>query len=48
MCGLVVFAHLQCGLELGNFDVANLGSCWWCHRAKRFGQGKLSLPYAWK
>jgi len=22
--------------------------CWWYHRARRFGQRELSLPYAWK
>jgi len=48
-CGPVVFAHLQCGLELRNGDGANLGSCWCRQRAKRFGQREreLSLPYAW-
>jgi len=48
VCGPVVFAHLQCWFEPRNLDGASLGSCWWCHRARRFGQRELSLPCAWK
>jgi len=44
VCGPVVFIHPQCGLESGNLDGANLGNCWWCHRARRFGQREVSIP----
>ena len=42
VCSLVVFACLQCGFESRNLDGANLGSCWWCQRTRRFGQRELS------
>ena len=48
VCGPVVFAHLQCGLEPRNLDGANLGSCWCRQHAGRFRQRELSLPYAWQ
>ena len=48
MSTIVVFAHLQCGLEPNNRDDPNSGSRWCHQRACRFGQRELSLPYAWK
>jgi len=37
VCGPVVFACLQCGLEPRNLDGTNLGSCWCLQRSSRFG-----------
>jgi len=44
VCDLVVFAHLQCGLEPRNLDGTSLGSCWCRRRAGRIGQRILLLP----
>jgi len=38
VCGPVVFAHLQCGLEPSNLDGTKLSSCWCHQRARRFRQ----------
>jgi len=49
-------AHEECTARLCshtfivglNLDGANLGSCWCRQHARRVGQRKLSLPYAWE
>jgi len=47
-CSAQLYSVLNQRLEPRNFEGANLGSCWCCQRARRFGQRELSLPFSWK